>query len=217
MPPSSPFELFVREHVPQPPARLLEVGCGDGALTTVLAAAGYDVLGIDPRAPFGDRFRRVLLEDLDARDGPFDAVVAARSLHPQRHLDQALDRIVALLRPRGLLVLDEIGWDLADEPTLAWLHEQRCALAATRKAEASASLAGLRAEWEAEHLGVHGFAALRAELDARFEELAFVRTPFLYRLLGGGTAEVVEQGLIDAGRIRALGFRYAGSALSPRS
>ena len=111
----STFLDFAREHLPAPPARVLEVGCGRGELTTALAVAGYDVLGIDPLAPPGDRFRRVRLEDLDPSDGGFDAVVASHSLHHVRDLDQALDRIVALLQPAGLLVLDEQGWDLADE------------------------------------------------------------------------------------------------------
>ena len=109
---------------------MLDVGCGQGELTTALAVGGYDVLGIDPLAPEGDRFRRILLEDLDPDEGPFDAVVASHSLHHVRDLGQALDRIVALLRPAGALVLDEHGWDLADEATLDWLYNQRRTLAA---------------------------------------------------------------------------------------
>ena len=34
--------------------------------------------------------------------------------------------------------------------------------------------------------------------------------PYLHRLLGGVATEVLEQALIDAGAIQALGFRYAG-------
>ena len=60
------------------------------------------------------------------------------------------------------------------------------------------------------HLGLHGYDALREELDARFEERAFEWTPFLHRLLAGVATEVLEQALIDAGAIQALGFRYAG-------
>jgi hypothetical protein len=41
-----------------------------------------------------------------------------------------------------------------------------------------------------------------------------VRTPFLHRLLGGVATEVLEQALIDAGAIQALGFRWAGVAHS---
>ena len=208
----STFLDFAREHLPAAPARVLEVGCGQGELTTALAVAGYEVLGIDPLAPQGDRFRRIRLEDLDASDGPYDAVVASRSLHSIRHLDDALDLIVELLAPAGVLVLDELGWDLADEPTLDWLYGQRRALAAAGQGEAPESLEAVREEWEAGHLGIHGYEALRAELDARFDERAFARTPFLHRLLGGVATEVLEQALIDAAAIQALGFRYAGTA-----
>ena len=211
----STFLDFVRAHLPPPPARVLDVGCGQGELTTALAVTGYDVLGIDPLAPQGDRFRRIRLEDLDPDEGPFDAVVASHSLHHVRDLGQALDRIVALLRPAGALVLDEHGWDLADEATLDWLYNQRRALAAAGQGDAPASVEVLRDEWEAEHVGLHGFEALRTEVDARFDERAFVRAPFLYRLLGGVATEVLEQALVDAGAIQALAFRYVGAARLP--
>jgi SAM-dependent methyltransferase len=205
----STFLEFVREHLPDPPARVLEVGCGQGELTVALAAAGYDVLGIDPLAPLGDRFRRIRLEDLD-EDGAYDAVIAARSLHPIRDLDHALDRVAALLRPKGVLVLEELGWDLMDEPTLDWFWGQRRALAAAGRGEAPETVDELREEWNAGHLGIHGFDALRAGLARRFDELEFAWAPFLHRLLGGVATEVLEQALIDGGAIRALGFRYAG-------
>ncbi len=210
----STFFDFARAQLPPAPARVLEVGCGAGELTTALAVAGHAVLGVDPLAPQGELFRRIRLEDLEPGDGPYDAVVASRSLHPNRHLDHALDLIVELLVPGGVLVLDEIGWDLADEPTLDWLYGQRRALAAAGEGEAPASLDALREEWESSHLGVHGYDSLRAEIDARFEERAFAWTPFLHRQLGGVASEVLEQALIDAGAIRALGFRYAGVARS---
>ena len=204
------FAEFVGERLPAPPARVLEVGCGQGELTTELVAAGYDALGIDPLAPMGDRFRRIRVEDLDEQDA-YDAVVAARSLHPIRDLEHALDRIATLLRPGGVLVLEEIGWDLIDEPTLDWLYGQRRALASAGRGEAPGSLEALREEWEADHLGIHGFEALRHGLAERFEEQEFAWTPFLHRLLGGVATEVLEQALIDAGAIRALGFRYVGT------
>jgi SAM-dependent methyltransferase len=212
---TAPFEEFVRTHLPAAPARVLEVGCGQGELTTALAAAGHDVLGIDPLAPIGDRFRRIRLEDLEEAH-EFDAVVAARSLHAIRDLASGLDRIAALLRPGGVLVADEIGWDLIDEPTLDWLYGQRRALASAGRGEAPASVDEVRQEWEAAHLGIHGFAALREALAERFEEREFVWTPFLHRLLGGVATEVLEQALIDAQAIRQLGFRYVGVRVQAR-
>ena len=203
------FHEFAREHLPAPPARVLDVGCGQGELTTALTAAGYDVLGIDPVAPPGDRFRRLKLEDIEETE-PFDAIVAGRSLHHIRDLDGGLDKIAGLLPPGGALVVDEFAWDRLDETTLDWLYGQRRALAAAGHGEAPASYDELRREWEAEHLGLHGFAALREGLDARFDEREFEWVPYLHRTLAGVATEVLEQALIDAGAIQALGFRYAG-------
>lgn len=203
------FEEFAREHLPAPPARVLEVGCGQGELTTALAVAGYDVLGIDPMAPQGELFRRITLEDVEA-DEVFDGVVASHVLHHVRDLDAAIAKIAGLLRPGGVLAVDEFGWDRLDETTLDWFYGQRRALAAAGHGEAPASPEELRREWDAHHLGVHGFDTLRRAFAAHLDELEFRWVPHLYRKLGGVATEVLEQALIDAGAIQALGFRYAG-------
>lgn len=206
------FEQFLRVHLPEPPAKLLEVGCGRGELTTALAVAGYDVLGIDPAAPDGDRFRRLKLEEVPDGEGPYDAVVAASSLHHLRDLDVALEKIVRLLGPNGLLVLEEFAWDRIDDSTLAWLFEQQREPAAAGAGEGPGSLETLRAEWEAERVGIHGYDAMRAAVDERFREQTFEWTPYLYRLPGGTATAALEQGLVDLGAIQPLGFRYAGIA-----
>ena len=205
----STFLEFAREYLPPAPARVLEVGCGQGELTTALAVAGYDVLGIDPLAPHGDLFRRLKLEDLEETE-PFGAIVAGRSLHHIRDLDMGLNKIAGLLPSGGVLVVDEFAWDRLDEATLDWFYGQRRALAAAGHGEAPGSLEEQRLEWEAEHLGLHGFAALREGLGARFDERAFEWVPYLHRMLVGVATEVLEQALIDSGAIQALGFRFAG-------
>jgi SAM-dependent methyltransferase len=203
------FEEFLRERLPPPPSRGLEVGAGRGELTTALAIAGYDVVGIDPAAPQGELFRRLMLDDLDETER-YDAVVAARSLHHIRDLEAALAKIALLLERGGLLVVDEFAWDLLDDATLDWLWRQQRDAAAGGGEPAPGSTEELRAEWEADHLGLHGDDALRRALDAHFHQEAFVRTPYLHRLLGGASSEVLEQALIDAGAIRPVGFHYAG-------
>ncbi len=209
------FDQFVLDRLPEPPARVLEVGCGAGELTTALSIAGHDVLGIDPAAPHGANFRRLTLDGLD-EPGAFDAVVGAQALHRASDLDAALDRIVELLRPGGLLLLDELAWEALDEPTLDWLHGQRRALAAAGQGETPESLEALRADWEAEHLGQQSGAAMLEALDVRFEQLEHERTPYLHRLLGGVATEVLEEALVAAGAIAPLGFRYVGRPRSPQ-
>ena len=206
-----PFEQFLVGSLPEPPARVLEVGCGQGELTASLSVAGYDVLGIDPVAPTGNLFRRLRLEDLEEPDVPFDAVVARYVLHHIRDLDAGLDKIAALLRPDGLLVVDEFGWDRLDRRTLEWLDAQRRALATGEAREPRLTLEQLRSEWEAEHRGLHGYDAMRAALGARFVEHLFEWVPYLHRELGRASTAVLEQALIDAGTIQALGFRYVGT------
>ena len=192
---------------------MLEVGCGEGALTLALAEDGYDVTGIDPAAPAGPLFRRLLLENLGPDDGEFDAVVASRSLHHVADLDVALDRIVSLLVPRGLLVLDEFAWDRLDLATADWFYGQQRALAAAgRLGEAPRSLDACCADWHAEHVGLHGYPAMRTALETWFDERLFAWRPYLHRLLDGAVSSGLEEGLIAAAGIQATGFRYVGEA-----
>src|SRR4029077_1432887 len=93
---SMDFTGFVLSHLPPPPARVLEVGCGElGGLVPALVEAGYDALGVDPHAPDGVRFRRRSFQETE---GEFEAVVAGRVLHHVRPLGEGLDRLAALGR-----------------------------------------------------------------------------------------------------------------------
>jgi 2-polyprenyl-3-methyl-5-hydroxy-6-metoxy-1,4-benzoquinol methylase len=191
------LNAFYLAHLPGAPARVLEVGCGSGELARSLAAEGYRVLAIDPGAPEGAIFRRVRLEELDD-PGPFDAVVASWSLHHIHDLGGGLDRLRALLGAEGRLILDDFGWDLVDRPTAAWLAEQE-----------QVTPEELLARWVDEHAGLHGYEAMRRELDLRFEQLLLTRGPYFWRS-SFGTEEAVERALIGDGSIVAIGFRYVG-------
>ena len=201
---------FVLSQLPPKPARVLEFGAGGGRVTRAVAEAGYDVVGIDPGAPAEPLFRRLKLEDVDQEER-FDAIVAVRALHHVGDLEHALERIATLLEPSGTLVLDELAWDRLDETTADWFYGQRRALAAAGRLEAAPdSVEALRADWEAEHVGLHGYEAMRAGLDERFEERLFEWVPALYRHLAGVATRELEQTLVETQAIQALGFRYVG-------
>ena len=121
-------------------------------------------MAIDPEAPDGEIFRRTTLEAFDEA-GPFDAIVASRSLHHVHELDAGLDKLVRL--SAGPLILNEFAWDRREPMT---------------------------PEWEDEHEGLHGYGAMRAELDARFEERFFEWRPYP----------------VDGEDVPGLGFRYVG-------
>jgi SAM-dependent methyltransferase len=195
---------FVLSQLPPPPARVLEVGCGPGGeLAHALHAARYEVLAIDPRAPAGPIFRAVTLEQL-GEDERFDAAVASRSLHHVHDLGGGLDKL-ARLAP--LLVLDEFAWDRFDERTADWYEGQRRTLVAAGHAQEATPAA----DWEREHAGLHGYEAMRTELDRRYDERVFAWQPHLYRSLGGVATEALERTLVETGAIAAVGFRYAGT------
>ena len=188
---------------------MLEVGCGEkGGATPALVAAGYDALGIDERAPTGERFRQITLQELEEPQ-VFDAVVAERVFHHVHPLGDALDK-VARLAP--LFVLDEFAWDRIDEPTRDWYEAQHRALtAAGRELHGPPDLAEWRAGWE----DLHPSDRLRRELAARFDERLYEDRPYLYRWLDGPATEPLEQSLIEGGAIRPIGFRWIGLRRQP--
>lgn len=205
-----PLTDFVLAELPPPPARVLEVGCGTGDLARTMDAAGYEVVAIDPAAPDGEIFRRIKLDELD-RDERFDAVVAAFSLHHVTDLSVGLDRIRDVLRPGGLVLVEELGFDRLDQTTAEWFHGQRRALvAAGRLPVGPATVDECRREWDDEHVGLHGADAMRSELAARFRQRSFSWQPALYRYLDGVAAEALERTLVEADAIQPLGFRYVG-------
>jgi SAM-dependent methyltransferase len=197
---------FVQEHLPATPARVLEVGCGGGRLARAIADLGHRITAIDPEAPEGPLFQAVSLKDF-ADPGPFDAVVASRALHHIPDLAGALAKVERLLRPGGRLILIEHAFDRLDEPTARWYFERHAAI----HPHEHRSLEDCLAEWDADHAGLHGYAAMREELDRRFTELVFTWTPHLYSELGDAVDEHEERALIEAGAIQATGFRYVGA------
>ncbi len=209
------FGEFVLRWLPSRSARVLEVGCGRGELALALDAAGHVVTAIDPDAPEGGIFHRVTIEEFDGHSA-FDAVVASWSLHHVRDLSFVLDKISHSLRPGGVLILNEFGWDLFDEPTADWYLRRRRALGLVGGAAATLSLEERRRQWREEHRGLHGFEAMRGELERRFAERFFARTPYFYRMLESGVGETLEQARIEEetrieeGEIQAIGFRYVG-------
>lgn len=159
---------------------------------------------IDPGAPEGAIFQAVSLEEF-ADPGRFGAVVASRSLHHVHDLAGGLSKLQRLLLPDGRLIVVEHAFDRLDEPTARWYLEKRRA----KDPGAPSSLQACLAEWETDHAGLHGYTAMRRELDRRFTERWFAWTPSLYLELGEAL-EDEELSLIEAGSIQATGFEYVG-------
>jgi SAM-dependent methyltransferase len=206
------FRAFALSHLPPAPARVLEVGCGNGEVALALVDDGYDMTAIDPRAPAGAIFHATRLEDFDDDEG-FDAVVASVALHHVESLDAAFAKIASLLRPGGVLVLEEFAKERIAGRTARWYFHQRQSLAGLNDdPHLHDDLDVWLAEWRDRHDEVHLLADLRAALDARFVERHSEWMPYLYDHWLHDAVEPLERALIDAGAIEPVGFRYVGTS-----
>lgn len=115
--------------LPQPPARLLDLGCGSGWTSHFYAQAGYEVVGVDiskdaikaagkafARPELKLSYRHADYDELKYKD-EFDAVVFFDSLH---HSDDELDGLSAAyraLKPSGIIILCEPGMGHSKSPS----------------------------------------------------------------------------------------------------
>lgn len=104
----------IRTVLPDPPARVLDVGTGTGFVARIAAELGHEVAAIDLSAAMIDAAQRnctgpVTFTVGDAVDPPFprrsiDAVISRSLLWTLRELDQAFRSWYELLRPGGRVV-----------------------------------------------------------------------------------------------------------------
>jgi 2-polyprenyl-3-methyl-5-hydroxy-6-metoxy-1,4-benzoquinol methylase len=193
---------FVRAALPAPPARVLEVGAGDGELADSLTAGGHEVVAIDP-ASESPPVRRVALHELEGPPASFDAAVAVVSLHHVEPLGRSFARLAELVKPGGALVVDEFDVEGFDRRAAEWLIAKRRAAGDEEHTHPPELVSELRA-----HL--HSVDLIRETLGEWFELEDVVRVPYLYRWdLPPGLHEE-EARLVAAGSLPATGARFVG-------
>jgi SAM-dependent methyltransferase len=190
---------FVRSNLPGPPARVLEVGAGNGELALTLAADGYEVVAIDPR-PAGANVLPVALHELDEPAGSFAAALAVTSLHHVEPLERSIDRLAELLAPGAALVIDEFDVATFDERAAGWWLQQRRALGGEERADAAELVGEHRA-----HL--HPLERIVAVLQTHFDVTTPLYGPYLYRWNLGESLHDDEEAAIERGDIPAVGAR----------
>ena len=190
------FDAFLLDVLPSR-ARVLDVGCGDGALVERLAEAGFDSVGVDPNAPAGPRLVRERVEEATGI-GRFDAACAVMSLH-HADLEPVLTSVAGLLRPGGLVLVSEFSWDAYDERAAVWV------------AEHDPARDGSVAAWRDEHAGLHHGEQVQAALDEAFERRSLTTRPYLASIVGRPDLERAELTAIERDELPAIGWWYAGA------
>jgi trans-aconitate methyltransferase len=106
---------------PQPGERILDLGCGDGALTAKLVALGCSVLGVDASEAQVEACRRL---GLDARVGDgerlkcgaeFDAVFSNAALHWMKRPDDVIAGVSRALKAGGRFVAEFGGFGCVEK------------------------------------------------------------------------------------------------------
>ncbi|MFD1539697.1 class I SAM-dependent methyltransferase [Nonomuraea guangzhouensis] len=118
----------VRSWLPSSPADVLDLGCGTGSLSLLLAEQGHRPIGVDLAPQMVEQARRKLtgagfdaaMLVGDASSPPaaagtsFDVILSRHLLWTLPAPEKALRRWVDLLRPGGRLVLIEGRWATAE-------------------------------------------------------------------------------------------------------
>ena len=230
---------FLVRVLPPAPARVLEVGCGDGTVAASLAARGYAVTALDESLALSADASAAAVTWVEADflsygggavGTPFDAVLFTRSLHHMAPLDRALDRAAALLRPGGRLLAEEFAYDRVTHPTARWWYDLESILVAagvlTPPDPVLAAVRNPLGRWRREHehdpplpSGHDMLAAVRE----RFETGPAEEAPYLYRYaheraVAGEAAEravrrlfEVESRMVRERDIAAAGLRIVAS------
>jgi hypothetical protein len=231
---------FLERFLPPPPARLLQVGVGDGDLALALARRRYVVAALDEGLAAEARGSEV--EWIPAElihyepERPFDAVLFTDSLLALQPVGRALDRSVDLLGPGGLVLAEELAFDRVNVHTARWFYDLESVLVAAEIVEPPDAVHAAErrplARWRQEHASdpplASGHDLLAAARD-RLDLAAVEEAPALYRRFAGrarngpragprGTRvlEVVfelESRLIRERDIAAAGLRFVGKRL----
>jgi hypothetical protein len=206
---------FVREHLPSPPARILEIGCGPlGGFVPQLQAHGYDPVGIDPAAPGPATSRSP--SSGTPRPSPWRGSSPAPRCTTSLTWTTSWTAWLAPWCRGGVLVVVEWAWERFDGATArwcfarlpdgdgdSWLHRHHEAWQASGR-----PWDGYIKAWSQDerlHTGQHMMRGLRARFDTRLLE----EGPYFFCELADVTTSD-EQAAIDSDHIQANGIRYIG-------
>jgi SAM-dependent methyltransferase len=196
---------FFTTHIPLG-AEILEIGCGEGQVAFELLSRGYRLTGLDSDpelvARAQKRGARALVASWPEFDSPpVDVVAFTRSLHHISPLREAVARARELIRPTGLLLIEDFAFGEANETTIAWflkaLRSKRgLALINPVVDQLVTDLLDSKepmAVWHRNHdHDLHSITAMSRAVAERFVIREIELVPYLYRYLVPVVAEIPE-------------------------
>ncbi len=179
------------------PGRVLEVGCGNGLLAARLIKKGFQVVAVDQSREAVEAARSL---GIDARrvdwlnfwDDPFDGVLFTRSLHHIQPLQAALNHARTLLKPGGLLLVEDFAYSDMKDSALRWFYQTLLLLKASGllRPPEDGFVNGLLREggapdyWQENHgHDLHSWESMLGGILARFRMMRTQSAPYLYRYL----------------------------------
>ena len=224
---------FVKRFLPAARGRILEVGCGAGALAGFLSKEGYAVVALDSDSDsiataqrLGVDARRATWPDFNG--GEFDAVLFTRSLHHIHPLGESVHRAAESLTEDGCMIVEDFAYDSVDEKTLRWFRSAIGLLEAAGQLvlgdeflEKILSKTETLNAWRQNHEPeLHTAAEIGVQLEKTFGRVIKENAPYFFRYIAsaispGEKRDVIlqalaeqEQTLAADGSIVPLGRRF---------
>ena len=125
--PTRETAAFVMSHS-APEATVLEIGCGEGHVASILLNRGYGVIGMDASQEVALRAQGRGVPAVWATWPKFesaavDMVAFTRSLHHIAPISGVIRKARELLTSKGVLLVEDFSFYEADETTLNWFRE----------------------------------------------------------------------------------------------